>query len=97
MQMGEANDYLDNLPLQCLHPVGHWYEVPNLLLATVDDVIFPPSAVVDTPGGAKRGSGDAGGGDEMMEKLTRLKAMRAKGLISAKDYEEKKKQLLDDM
>jgi len=31
MQMGEANDYLDNLPLQCLHPVGHWYEVPNLL------------------------------------------------------------------
>jgi hypothetical protein len=21
----------DNLPLQCLHPVGHWYEVPNLL------------------------------------------------------------------
>jgi hypothetical protein len=30
--MGEANDYTDNLPLQCLHPVGHWYEVPNLLL-----------------------------------------------------------------
>jgi hypothetical protein len=28
---GEANDYVDNLPLQCLHPVGHWYEVPNLL------------------------------------------------------------------
>jgi hypothetical protein len=28
---GEANDYTDNLPLQCLHPVGHWYEVPNLL------------------------------------------------------------------
>ena len=19
------------MPLQCLHPVGHWYEVPNLL------------------------------------------------------------------
>jgi len=30
-QMGEANDYTDNLPWQCLHPVGHWYEVPNLL------------------------------------------------------------------
>jgi hypothetical protein len=29
--MGQGNDYVDNLPLQCLHPVGHWYEVPNLL------------------------------------------------------------------
>ena len=27
---GEACDYTDNLPLQCLHPVGHWYEIPNL-------------------------------------------------------------------
>ena len=27
---GEASDYTDNIPLQCLHPVGHWYEVPNL-------------------------------------------------------------------
>jgi hypothetical protein len=31
-QSGEASDYTDNLPLQCLHPVGHWYEVANLLL-----------------------------------------------------------------
>jgi hypothetical protein len=30
-QSGEASDYTDNLPLQCLHPVGHWYEIPNLL------------------------------------------------------------------
>ena len=30
-QTGEVADYTDNLPLQCLHPVGHWYEVPNLL------------------------------------------------------------------
>ena len=30
-QMGEGSDYTDNLPAQCLHPVGHWYEVPNLL------------------------------------------------------------------
>jgi hypothetical protein len=30
LQAGEASDYTDNLPLQCLHPVGHWYEVPNL-------------------------------------------------------------------
>ena len=29
---GEGSDYTDNLPLQCLHPVGHWYEVANLLL-----------------------------------------------------------------
>jgi len=29
---GEASDYTDNLPLQCLHPVGHYYEIPNLLL-----------------------------------------------------------------
>ncbi len=28
---GEAGDYTENLPLQCLHPVGHWYEVANLL------------------------------------------------------------------
>jgi len=28
---GEAADYTDNLPIQCLHPVGHWYEIPNLL------------------------------------------------------------------
>ncbi|MFM1944196.1 MAG: UTP--glucose-phosphate uridylyltransferase [Verrucomicrobiota bacterium] len=28
---GETNDYTDNLPLQCLHPVGHWFEIPNLL------------------------------------------------------------------
>ncbi|MBL0157418.1 MAG: UTP--glucose-1-phosphate uridylyltransferase [Bryobacterales bacterium] len=28
---GEGSDYTDNLPEQCLHPVGHWYEIPNLL------------------------------------------------------------------
>ena len=28
---GEASDYTDNIPLQCLNPVGHWYEIPNLL------------------------------------------------------------------
>jgi len=28
--LGEGSDYTDNLPLQCLNPVGHWYEVPNL-------------------------------------------------------------------
>ncbi|MGO8763525.1 MAG: UTP--glucose-1-phosphate uridylyltransferase [Limisphaerales bacterium] len=28
---GEGGDYTDNLAAQCLHPVGHWFEVPNLL------------------------------------------------------------------
>ena len=27
---GEASDYTDNVSLQCLNPVGHWYEIPNL-------------------------------------------------------------------
>jgi hypothetical protein len=29
--VGEAADYTENLPSQCLHPVGHFYEIPNLL------------------------------------------------------------------
>ena len=29
---GEASDYRDNVASQCLHPVGHWYEFPNMLL-----------------------------------------------------------------
>jgi hypothetical protein len=28
---GEGSDYTDNLPLQCLHPTGHWFELPNML------------------------------------------------------------------
>ncbi len=28
---GEGADYTDNLPLQCIHPTGHWYEIPNML------------------------------------------------------------------
>ena len=28
---GEGSDYTGNVPMQCLHPVGHWYEVANLL------------------------------------------------------------------
>jgi hypothetical protein len=28
---GGASDYTDNVPLQCLHPTGHWFEVANLL------------------------------------------------------------------
>ena len=29
---GEGSAYRDNVPKQCLSPVGHWYEVPNLFL-----------------------------------------------------------------
>jgi hypothetical protein len=35
LRSGEAANYTDNLPLQCLHPVGHWYEVPNLFRSGV--------------------------------------------------------------
>ena len=39
-ETGEGTDYRDNLPLQCLYPVGHWYEVPNLLLnGTLADLL----------------------------------------------------------
>lgn len=30
-ERGEGSDYLDNTPLQCFHPPGHWYELPNML------------------------------------------------------------------
>lgn len=30
-QRGEASDYVENVPMQCFHPPGHWYEVPNML------------------------------------------------------------------
>jgi hypothetical protein len=30
-QSGEGSDYTDNIPQQCLHPVGHWYEFANML------------------------------------------------------------------
>jgi hypothetical protein len=37
---GEASDYRDNTPSQCVHPVGHWYEVANLLLnGTLRDLL----------------------------------------------------------
>jgi hypothetical protein len=28
---GEGSDYTDNIPSQCMHPTGHWYEIPNML------------------------------------------------------------------
>lgn len=30
-EQGEGSDYTDNIPNQCMHPIGHWYEFANLL------------------------------------------------------------------
>ena len=29
-ETGEGADYTDNTPLQCMHPIGHWFELPNM-------------------------------------------------------------------
>jgi hypothetical protein len=39
-QCGEGSNYTDNLPLQCLHPMGHWYEVPNMFRNGVLDTLL---------------------------------------------------------
>lgn len=44
--IGEGSDYTDNLPQQCVHPVGHWYEVPNMLLnGTLQKVVESHASV----------------------------------------------------
>jgi hypothetical protein len=52
--LGEASDYTDNLPAQCLHPVGHWFEIPNLLrngtLAKLPNVRWLMLHNIDTVG-----------------------------------------------
>ncbi|RPI29454.1 MAG: UTP--glucose-1-phosphate uridylyltransferase [Acidobacteria bacterium] len=40
LSSGEGSDYTDNTPLQCLHPVGHWYEIPNLFKNGVLQKLF---------------------------------------------------------
>ena len=43
---GEGDDYTDNLPHQCVHPVGHWYEIPNMMLnGTLDRLLKEHPAV----------------------------------------------------
>lgn len=32
LRVGPASDYRENAPAQCVYPLGHWYEVANLLL-----------------------------------------------------------------
>jgi UDP-N-acetylglucosamine pyrophosphorylase len=31
-ESGEAEDYNQNTSLQCVHPVGHWFEFPNMMI-----------------------------------------------------------------
>jgi hypothetical protein len=45
---GEASDYRDNLPSQCLHPVGHWYELPNLLVNGTLEVLIESQPALQT-------------------------------------------------
>ncbi len=76
-QAGEGSDYTDNLPMQCLHPVGHWYEVPNLMRNGTSASAARGAAEAAAPAGAQHrydgrgcGSGSAGaahrigGGDD---------------------------------
>ena len=65
-QTGEGSDYTDNVPLQCLHPVGHWFEIPNLLRnGTLARLLEQrpqpeaPDAAQHRHRGRGRGSGDA--------------------------------------
>jgi len=39
-QAGEGSDYADNLAAQCLHPTGHWYEIPNMLRNGILETLF---------------------------------------------------------
>ena len=45
---GEGSDYDDNVPLQRLHPLGHWYEVANLLLNGVLGRLVRENPAVET-------------------------------------------------
>ena len=46
---GGGSDYTDNVPLQCLHPVGHWFEVPNLLRNGTLAGLLGPAAAAEVP------------------------------------------------
>ena len=85
---GEANDYTDNLPSQCLHPVGHWFEIPNLLrngtLARLPGVRWLMLHNIDTVGAdldpALLGLHIAGGSTLSFEVTTRRLEDRGGGL-----------------
>jgi hypothetical protein len=87
-ETGEASDYTDNLPAQCLHPVGHWFEIPNLLrngtLARLPDVRWLMLHNIDTVGAdldaALLGQHIASGAGLSFEVITRRLEDRGGGL-----------------
>jgi len=86
--MGEGNDYTDNLPHQCLHPVGHWFEFPNMLrngtLARLPNVRWLMLHNIDTVGAdldpALLGQHIASGACLTFEVITRRLEDRGGGL-----------------
>ncbi len=60
LQAGEASDYTDNVPLQCLHPVGHWYEVPNLFRSGVLAAMLETRPQLRDTDDSQRGHGGRG-------------------------------------
>ena len=44
---GEGTNYTHNVPLQCMHPVGHWFEFPNLLRSGTLQELLSSSPNVD--------------------------------------------------
>ena len=52
-QAGEGSDYTDNVPLQCLHPVGHWFEIPNLLRNGTLAAVAERTPAVEAPDAAQ--------------------------------------------
>ncbi len=91
-ESGEGNDYTDNLAQQCIHPVGHWYEVPNLfrngvlhgLFAVRPNLKYLMVHNIDTLGvdvdPALLGSHIAGGATLTTEVITRRIEDRGGGL-----------------
>ncbi len=92
VQSGEGSDYTQNTPSQCLHPVGHWFEVPNLLKnGTLLNLLSERPALeylmihnIDTLGAnvdaALLGQHIEGGGDMTVEVIPRRLEDRGGGL-----------------
>lgn len=92
IQTGEGDDYTDNMPSQCLHPVGHWFEVPNLikngvlanLLREQPSLEYLMIHNIDTLGAnvdpAILGQHISGGGDLSVEVIPRRLEDRGGGL-----------------
>ena len=87
---GEGSDYTDNLPLQCLHPTGHWYEIPNMLRNGVLAAIACGAAGLAVPDGAQHrharrecGSGVCSAGTSSRARRSASKSSRASSKTAA--------------